>query len=90
MVNTVAFNNIREIKTIRFSLDYNLGVQVDTPEADSICISCTDFPTINILDTLEADRGKPAVSANLPSFWHAFHLLGIKAPIQGYGRLLRS
>ena len=48
------------------------------------------MPTIKILETLEQDLGKPAISANSAMMWHALGLAGVRHPVSGYGRLLAS
>jgi maleate isomerase len=69
-------------------LAYELGRKVDTDDAECVFISCTQFPTIDVISELEADIGKPVVTANVASFWHALQILSIKASITGYGVLL--
>ena len=43
-----------------------------------------------LLETLERDLGKPAISAASAMMWRALHLADVRAPITGYGRLLTS
>ena len=69
---------------------YRLGREVDTPEAQAVFLSGTGMPTIQILEALEQDLGKPALSANSAMMWHALRLAGVRHPISGYGRLLAS
>ena len=69
---------------------YRLGREVDTPEAQAVFLSGTGMPTIKILEALEQDLGKPALSANSAMMWHALRLAGVRHPISGYGRLLAS
>jgi maleate cis-trans isomerase len=69
---------------------YRLGREVDTPEAQAVFLSGTGMPTIQILEALEQDLGKPALSANSAMMWHALRLAGVRRPISGYGRLLAS
>ncbi len=89
VVNTVALDIVDEIITdVPQSLAYQLGRRLDTPQADCIFISCTSFPTIDVIDTLESDLGKPVISANLASFWHALQILAVKPRLSGYGSLL--
>jgi len=39
---------------------------------------------------LEEDTGKPAVSSTAASLWWVLQTLGMKAPIAGFGKLLRG
>ncbi|MEM2915701.1 MAG: aspartate/glutamate racemase family protein, partial [Candidatus Bathyarchaeia archaeon] len=69
---------------------YRLARKVDSEENDGIFISCTNFRTLEIIEILEEDTGKPVVTSNQATFWKALRMIGIKAKIQGYGRLLRE
>ncbi len=65
---------------------YRTAREIDVPEAEGIFISCTDFRTIDIIETLEADTGKPVISSNQASLWMALKGIGA-APVKGYGSL---
>jgi maleate isomerase len=67
---------------------YRLAKKVNVPEADAVFISCTSVRTIEIIDTLENDLGKPVISSNQATIWNALRKAGIQEPIEGYGRLL--
>ena len=43
----------------------------DTPAADAVFISCTNLRTFDLLADLEAELGKPVLSANQVSLWGA-------------------
>ena len=40
--------------------------------------------------SLEKDLGKPVVTSQAATLWHALTLLQIDEPVKGYGRLLTS
>ncbi len=67
---------------------YELVKSVNTPEADGIFISCTDFRAMEVIGTLEKELGKPVTSSNQVSLWALLKILGHSDGIQGYGRLL--
>ena len=67
---------------------YGLGRQVDVPRAEAVFLSGVGMPTVEILDTLERDLGKPAVSSAAAMMWNALRTAGIDAPVAGFGRLL--
>lgn len=69
---------------------YRLARAVDRPDAQAVFISCTAIPTIDIIAELEKELGKPVISSNTAVFWSCLRLLGIKAPVLGYGRLLEQ
>lgn len=58
---------------------YEMGKRVNSEEADTIFISCTDFRTFEIIPLLEKDLGKPVISSNQASLWMALKLLGVYA-----------
>jgi len=72
------------------SLDatYNLIREIDSPRADGIFISCTDFKTVELLDILESDFGKKVISSNQATMWKLLRLSGMKTPVCGFGSLL--
>lgn len=59
-------------------------------DADCVYMPCGRWPTIRLIDVLERDLGKPAVSSTLATFWYAFAALKIQTPIKGFGMLLDS
>jgi maleate isomerase len=62
--------------------------RIDTPEADAIFISCTNFHCLPAIASLERQVGKPVVTSNLAGAWAALRQLGIADTIPGYGQLL--
>lgn len=61
---------------------------IDRPDAEAILICCTDFATIDIIETLERELAKPVVSSNTATFWSALRAGGLAERVSGYGRLL--
>jgi len=53
-------------------------------------ISCTDFKTVELLETLENDFGKKVISSNQATMWKLLRLTGMKTSICGFGSLLRD
>jgi len=68
---------------------YLTAREIDRPEADGIFISCTNWRTIEIIEPLEADTGKPVVTSNQASLWMALKMIGVAGP-EGYGKLFRK
>jgi maleate cis-trans isomerase len=58
------------------------------PAADALLISCTDLATLEIIERLEAETGKPAISSNQATFWLALRKAGLSDRLGGMGRLL--
>jgi maleate cis-trans isomerase len=67
---------------------YALGRAVDKPDAQAVFLSGFGMPTISILQMLEHEMGKPAISSASATMWNALRLAGVSAGIAGYGRLL--
>jgi maleate isomerase len=66
----------------------SLVERIDTPEADAVFISCTNFHCLPAIASLERQVGKPVVTSNLAGAWAALRQLGIADTIPGYGQLL--
>jgi maleate cis-trans isomerase len=82
--------DVTDIYELTAERAYLLGRDVNSPTAQAVFLSGTGMPTIKILETLEQDLGKPAISANSAMMWHALRLAGVHHPVPGYGRLLAS
>ena len=67
---------------------YGLARMVDRPEAEAVFLSGTGMPTLPVLELLEEDLRKPAISSASAMMWHALRSCGVRQPISGYGRLL--
>ena len=66
----------------------SLVERVNTPEADAVFISCTNFHCLPAVASLERGLGKPVVTSNLAGAWAALRQIGVDDPIPGYGELL--
>lgn len=53
--------------------------RADRPDADAIVVSCTNVPTYDLIAPLEAELGKPIVSANQVTMWAALRAVGLSA-----------
>ena len=61
---------------------------LDHDRAEAIFISCTNVAGVQEIAQVEAERGKPVITSNLATFWHALRLAGITDRIEGFGTLL--
>jgi len=57
--------------------------------SDGVIISCTNLRVLDVLPFLELDLGKPVISANQASMWHALKLMGIRDTSNVKGRLFQ-
>ena len=62
----------------------------EAPEADGILITCPRWPTVEHIELLEQETGKPVISSATAFTWHALSLLHIHESIDGYGILLQG
>ena len=67
---------------------FDLVQKVDRPDAEAIFISCTDIRGAEILDQIEKELGKPAISSNQATMWRMLDICGYPEGIHGFGRLL--
>lgn len=69
---------------------FRMAREVDRPQADAIFISCTSLPTARLIESMEAQIGKPVVTSNQATFWNVMRMLNLRVRIGGAGRLLRE
>jgi len=67
----------------------DVGHRVNRPEADAVILACGNWSTFSIIDQLERDLGKPVLTTNQVSLWHALKMMGT-GPLDGPGILLRQ
>lgn len=66
-----------------------LSVFRKNPDADALLIHGR-WPSVAYVESLERDTARPVVSSQAASLWWVLQTLGMKVPIEGYGRLLRQ
>ena len=66
---------------------YHMARQVDKPESEAIFISCTNLHTIELIEKLECDLGKPVITSNQATMWNLLRMAGIQDKLPGYGQL---
>ncbi|MER9032266.1 hypothetical protein [Mesorhizobium sp. M0674] len=69
---------------------FEAACSTDRIDADAVFIPCTSFRTSSIIDRLEAQLGKPVVTAHQAMLWDALRLARYQKPISGYGKLLAA
>jgi maleate cis-trans isomerase len=82
--------NVRNIYEETSERAYAIARQIDHPNADVIFLSGLGMPTLDALQPLEQDTGKPVISAASAMMWHALRTAGVNCSIKGYGRLLEG
>lgn len=67
-----------------------LALDVMRPETQALFISCSNFRTLDILESLEGETGRPVVTSNQAALWGTLRRIGDKRAIAGAGRLFRE
>lgn len=58
--------------------------------SDALLITCTDFPTLPLIASLEEELGVPVVTSNQATFWAMLRAAGIDDRLDGLGALLKN
>jgi maleate cis-trans isomerase len=88
VVSSGHLSHVRNIYEENSERAYAIARQVDRPEAEAIFLSGVGMPTLDALQTLEDDTGKPVISAASAMMWNALRTAGIHHKFSGHGRLL--
>ena len=88
VVNVRRLENVRNIYEETPERAYSLARSANTSEAEVVFLSGVGMPTVEVLDALEQDLGKPVISSVAAMMWHCLKLAGVKPLVPGYGRLL--
>ncbi len=88
VVNHAHLEGISNIYDLTAADAYRLARRVDVPSAQAVFLSGVGMPTIDALQALETDLGKPCLSSTAAMFWNALRQIGVHVPIAGFGRLL--
>ena len=65
-------------------------LSVDHPDAQAVLVSCTDFPTLNLISDLEDQLGKPVITSNQATLWAALRAAGIEDRLENFGQLFQK
>lgn len=66
---------------------YREARTLDHDGADGVFISCTNYRTFEVIESLESDLGKPVVTSNQATLWNALDVLGVDPPENAPGQL---
>ena len=69
---------------------YELARKIDRPDAEAIVLACTNWKTMDVIERLERELGKPVLSTTQVTIWAALRAIGRIEGVPGYGRLLRD
>lgn len=68
-----------QIWTVPYETTADLVRRADTVHAEAVFVSCTNLATYDLVADLEAELGKPVVTANQVTMWAALRVLGRRA-----------
>jgi ABC-type nitrate/sulfonate/bicarbonate transport system substrate-binding protein len=57
---------------------------------DAIFIPCANFPVVDVIEQIETDLGLPVIANMTSQLYVAFKAIGMREPINNYGKLLRT
>jgi len=80
-------SDVTGYREVDSSLAYDSAIAANTPEADGLFISCTNYETFDIIDQLERELGKPVVTSNQATLWDAFCTAGLQYSPPNLGQL---
>ncbi|WP_120499354.1 arylmalonate decarboxylase [Roseovarius sp. EL26] len=77
---------------IRVAPDYiaDYARAIDRPDADAVLLSCGALRSIDVVDAIEQELGKPVICSNQAMLWDCLRLAGVDDKLPGLGRLLRE
>ena len=62
-------------------------MEADSQDAELILLSCTDMRSVEVIDRLERQTGKPVVTSNQAMVFQTLQMLGVETFKSGYGQL---
>ena len=84
----VVSNN--EVGRLHPDTAFEHGRKADRKDADAVFLACGNWWTASIVGSLEQALGKPVLTTNNVTVWHALRMLGASASVPGFGQLLRD
>jgi maleate isomerase len=81
---TLGFVRNLEIGLLDPQTAFDVGRRVNRSEADAVILACGNWSTFSIIDQLECDLGKPVLTTNQVSLWHALKMMNERS-LSGLG-----
>jgi len=85
-----SLDQIKKMSRVTPTEVYQLARSVDCADAEALLICCTDFNTLDIIEKLETEIGKPVVSSNVATFATAMQHLGVPAGRDAFGQVIAA
>lgn len=90
VIDIQGLNLEKDSDMIRVAPDYiqEFALSLDRPDADAIFVSCGALRTLDVVQQMEEQAGKPVIASNQAMLWDTLRLGGVSDRLQGLGRLL--
>jgi maleate isomerase len=76
VVATAGLGLTSKIWAVPYKTTADLVRDTATPDADAVFVSCTNLPTYDVITELEAELGRPVLTANQVTMWSALAIAG--------------
>ena len=92
VLSICGLNLEKDSDMVRVSPQYiaEFALSQDREDADAIFISCGALRTLEVVDEIETQAGKPVICSNQAMIWDCLRLAGVEDQIEGYGRLFEE
>lgn len=64
--------------------------KIDHDDVDTFLHVGAALGIVDHIEALEKELGRPVITVNIATYWHALRTLGIKDPLRGYGQLAQK
>ena len=82
--------NDSDIAKIDENYLYETLSKMNLNDADALFVSCTNLPTLSIIDKLEKKLNKIILSSNQVLIWDTLQNIGKTNFLEGYGKLFKN
>ncbi|MGH3624521.1 MAG: maleate cis-trans isomerase family protein [Sciscionella sp.] len=89
-VSSQGINTAAEVGRLPEDAVLALAAANDRPDAEALLVPDTAMRTIEVIEKLEAELGKPVLTANQVTVWEGLRLAGDPRGCQGIGALFRD
>lgn len=85
-------NLTHDADMVRVTPDFirEFALSIDRPEAEAVFISCGALRTVDVVEDIEREAGKPVVASNQAMMWETLRMAGVEDRIPSCGRLFRE
>jgi len=83
------FITLNNEDSLALAYELGCGAFAQHPDADGLYIGGGQWFTLPLVELLEKEFGKPVITNESATIWHACHLIDYWKPMQGYGQLMQ-